>query len=129
MIGTTYRSWSEKLVSADCGQPPYSRDDDGEMAQWVKKMLHIFILLFILQLLTASWLVAYFIAFGPHGPRAEPPPGIGWWYAKWTTAAFALACVLLVIIRSFAGPPPSTMNKEWQEATNEYLKVIFTISH
>lgn len=26
-------------------------------------------------------------------------------------------------MRFFGGPPPSTMNKEWQEATNEYLKV------
>lgn len=26
-------------------------------------------------------------------------------------------------VRSFARPPPRTMTKEWQEATNEYLKV------
>ena len=28
-----------------------------------------------------------------------------------------------MIIHSFARPPPRTMTKEWQEATNEYLKV------
>lgn len=95
----------------------------------VKKMSYFFASFFILHRLTASWSVAYFIAFGPHGPRAEPPPGVGWWYFKWTFAAFAFSGVLLIIIRSFAGPPPSTMNKEWQEATNEYLKVIFTSSH
>jgi cytochrome c oxidase subunit 4 len=31
--------------------------------------------------------------------------------------------VLFVTIRAFGGQPPSTMNREWEEATNEYLKV------
>lgn len=34
--------------------------------------------------------------------------------------------VIFVAIRAFAGPGPSTMNKEWEEATNEYLKVCHT---
>ena len=28
-----------------------------------------------------------------------------------------------MVMRAFARPPPRTMTKEWQEATNEYLKV------
>lgn len=32
---------------------------------------------------------------------------------------------LFVTIRMFAKGSPSTMNKEYQEATNEYLKVRF----
>lgn len=30
---------------------------------------------------------------------------------------------MFLFIHSFAKPPPRTMTKEWQEATNEYLKV------
>ena len=30
-------------------------------------------------------------------------------------------------IRMFAKPPPASMTKEYQEATNEYLKVCFTL--
>lgn len=30
---------------------------------------------------------------------------------------------IFATMRAFAGPAPSTMNKEYQEATNEYLKV------
>lgn len=67
--------------------------------------------------------VAYWIAFGPHGPRAETPKGEG---ARLTvqvlkylviSAAFFYAC------RALAQPGPHTMTKEWQEATNEYALV------
>ena len=37
--------------------------------------------------------------------------------------ALVVTFVLFATIRMFAGPAPSTMNKEWQEATNEYLRV------
>ncbi|KAK5211655.1 Cytochrome c oxidase subunit 5B, mitochondrial [Exophiala xenobiotica] len=65
---------------------------------------------------------AWWIAFGPHGPRAETPPGE--WTKVWiyTAAGVAISAVLFLIIHSFARPPPRTMTKEWQEATNEYLK-------
>lgn len=66
---------------------------------------------------------AYYIAFGPHGPRALPPPGEGWKVAGYTALGVGISFVVFVIIRQFAGPAPSTMNKEYQEATNEYLKV------
>jgi hypothetical protein len=30
-------------------------------------------------------------------------------------------------IRAFGGQPPRTMNREWEEATNEYLKVRYAL--
>ncbi|KAM4066944.1 hypothetical protein HRG_000954 [Hirsutella rhossiliensis] len=65
---------------------------------------------------------AYWIAFGPHGPRAVDPPGtnarIAW------TVAMGLAASLAIFgtIRSFAKPAPHTMSQEHQEAANEMLK-------
>lgn len=67
--------------------------------------------------------IAYYIAFGAHGPRAQDPPGEGWKVALYTCAGLAVSFVLFVTIRSFGGNPPSTMNREWEEASNEYLKV------
>lgn len=65
---------------------------------------------------------AYWIAFGPHGPRAVEPPGsraeVAWLVAK----GFAVSLVLFAIIRYFAKPEPHTMTREYQEATNEMLK-------
>ncbi|KAI9825221.1 MAG: Cytochrome c oxidase subunit 5A [Thelocarpon impressellum] len=65
---------------------------------------------------------AYWIAFGPHGPRALPPPGETQKIVLYTLAGLGVALGLMWAARSVARPPPSTMNKEWQEATNEYLK-------
>jgi len=67
--------------------------------------------------------IAWWIAFGPHGPRAETPPGE--WGRIWfyTAIGVAASAVLFYGIHAFARPPPRTMTKEWQEATNEYLKV------
>ena len=66
---------------------------------------------------------AYWIAFGPHGPRARPPPGENWTVFKYTMYGVGISFVLFLLIRSQARPPPGTMNKEYQEMTNEYLKV------
>jgi cytochrome c oxidase subunit 4 len=76
----------------------------------------------MIEVMTDRFL-AWWIAFGPHGPRAETPPGE--WTKVWiyTAAGVAISAVLFLIIHSFARPPPRTMTKEWQEATNEYLKV------
>ncbi|KAM0747258.1 cytochrome c oxidase subunit IV [Meredithblackwellia eburnea MCA 4105] len=63
---------------------------------------------------------AYYVAFGPHGPR-EPilPPGSG---AK-TVGAVALAVTaafgLFSIVRSFGSEVPKTVNKEWEEAATQ----------
>ncbi|KAK0634789.1 cytochrome c oxidase subunit IV family [Bombardia bombarda] len=65
---------------------------------------------------------AYWIAFGPHGPRSLPPAGEGKKVALYTAVGVGLSFVIFAALRSFAKPPPSTMTKEWQEETNEYLK-------
>lgn len=65
---------------------------------------------------------AYWIAFGPHGPRAGNPPGENWKVFWGTMAGMGATAVLFVIIRMMARPAPDTMTKEYQEATNEYLK-------
>jgi len=70
---------------------------------------------------------AYWIAFGPHGPRAEPPPGMAWDTFKYTTLGILISIAIFGVTRFFARPPPKTMSKEWQEATNEYAKVNFLL--
>lgn len=67
--------------------------------------------------------LAYWIAFGPHGPRALDPPGEGWQVFRITMAAFAVSILIFFAIRLFARPAPGTMNAQYQEMTNEYLKV------
>ncbi|OQD74975.1 hypothetical protein PENDEC_c009G03596 [Penicillium decumbens] len=65
---------------------------------------------------------AYWIAFGPHGPRAQPPKGEGW-KILFKVGQLVLASVaVFYIIHFFAKPLPKTMSKEWQEASNEYAK-------
>lgn len=65
---------------------------------------------------------SYWIAFGPHGPRALPPPGQNMWVFKMTLVSIAVSAVLFAAVRAVARPAPKTMSKEWQEASNEYLK-------
>lgn len=65
---------------------------------------------------------AYWIAFGPHGPRALPPPGEGTKVTLYTVIGIGVSFVIFATMRMFAGPAPHTMTKEWQEASNEYLK-------
>ncbi|KAL9011544.1 MAG: hypothetical protein Q9173_003618 [Seirophora scorigena] len=65
---------------------------------------------------------AYWIAFGPHGPRALPPPGQNkqvFWY---TMLGVGIAAILFAISRQLARPAPKTMNAQYQAMTNEYLK-------
>jgi drug/metabolite transporter (DMT)-like permease len=75
------------------------------------------------QKLTRIPQTAYYIAFGAHGPRALPPPGEGWKVAGYTAVGILASFLLFVGIRMGAKGSPPTMNKEYQEATNEYLKV------
>ncbi|KAK4165064.1 cytochrome c oxidase polypeptide 5, mitochondrial [Cladorrhinum sp. PSN259] len=65
---------------------------------------------------------AYWIAFGPHGPRSLPPPGENKKVAVYTLIGLGVSFGIFATMRAFAKPAPSTMTKEWQEATNEYLK-------
>lgn len=66
---------------------------------------------------------AYYIAFGAHGPRALPPPGEGWKVAGYTALGVVVSFAMFVAVRMGAKGSPGTMNKEYQEATNEFLKV------
>ncbi|KAG0648159.1 Cytochrome c oxidase polypeptide V [Hyphodiscus hymeniophilus] len=52
----------------------------------------------------------------------EKKAGEGWKVAAYTGIGITVSFLLFVGIRSFARPGPDTMNKEYQEATNEYLK-------
>ncbi|KAI9304467.1 cytochrome c oxidase subunit IV [Cunninghamella echinulata] len=66
---------------------------------------------------------SYYIAFGPHGPR-EPITGPGHTAKVLGGVAGVLAVSggLFALIRSGGKETPRTLTKEWQEATNEYLK-------
>ena len=66
---------------------------------------------------------AYWIAFGPHGPRAEAPPGESTKIFTYTVLGVAASLVIFLTTHHLANPPPSTLTKEWEEATNEYFKV------
>ncbi|KAK3386987.1 cytochrome c oxidase subunit IV-domain-containing protein [Podospora didyma] len=65
---------------------------------------------------------AYWIAFGPHGPRSLPPPDEGKKVALYTFLGIGLSFVIFATMRMFAKPAPYTMTKEYQEQTNEFLK-------
>lgn len=66
---------------------------------------------------------AYWIAFGPHGPRAQPPKGEGWKIFFKVAQLTGASLLVFYAIHYFAKPMPKTMSKEWQEASNEYAKV------
>ncbi|KAF1844708.1 COX4-domain-containing protein [Cucurbitaria berberidis CBS 394.84] len=66
---------------------------------------------------------AYFIAFGPHGPRRPPPPDEGRNVFFLSSAVIAGSFALFAFTRMFASPVrPRTMTKEWQEASEEFMK-------
>jgi len=63
---------------------------------------------------------AYYIAFGPHGPRtAVSPPGTNLKVALGTIGLVGVAGVIVALLRTQAGPEPKTLSKEWQEASNK----------
>jgi len=63
---------------------------------------------------------AYYIAFGPHGPRAPiKPPGSNVKIMIGIVGGIGLAGVIYGAIRAKAPPPPRTQTREWQEAMNE----------
>ncbi|RYP09174.1 hypothetical protein DL764_001445 [Monosporascus ibericus] len=65
---------------------------------------------------------AYWIAFGPHGPRAQAPPDESRKVAMYTAIGVLFSFAIFATMRAFGGPGPRTMNKEYQEASNEFLK-------
>jgi cytochrome c oxidase subunit 4 len=85
--------------------------------------------------------VAYYVAFGPHGPRAPTSqPGDNLKIFLATMGLVGVATVLTLIVHKSGGfylrvfptrhpyltiyvsfiapPPPKTLTKEWEEATN-----------
>ena len=71
---------------------------------------------------------AYWIAFGPHGPRSLPPPGENLFILKWVSISIGAALILFWASRELARPAPKTMNAQYQEMTNEYLRVSSSLS-
>ncbi|KAL4807848.1 cytochrome c oxidase subunit IV-domain-containing protein [Aspergillus unguis] len=63
---------------------------------------------------------AYWIAFGPHGPRSQPPKGEGLRIFGKVVQYCAVSVAVFYLVHAFAKPQPKTMSKEWQEASNEY---------
>ncbi|KAK3841370.1 MAG: cytochrome c oxidase subunit IV [Linnemannia gamsii] len=66
---------------------------------------------------------AYWVAFGPHGARTPlTGPGHNLKVLAGTAAVVSAAGALFLWIRAKGGEKPSTMTKEWQEASNEYAR-------
>ncbi|KAI7851831.1 cytochrome c oxidase subunit IV [Circinella umbellata] len=66
---------------------------------------------------------AYYIAFGPHGPR-QPilQPGDNTKVFGGVVAVVTISSALFYVIRQNGEEKPLTTTKEWEEATNEYLR-------
>jgi len=68
---------------------------------------------------------AYYVAFGPHGPRAPlHPPGSVPKILLAVLVGVGAGGALFLTSRTFATPPPKTMTKEWQEASNERAREL-----
>ncbi|KAI8100128.1 cytochrome c oxidase subunit IV [Halteromyces radiatus] len=65
----------------------------------------------------------YYVSFGPHGPRT-PIQGEGHTFKVILGVGVVLtvSTIFFLIARAKGQEVPPSMNKEWQEATNEYLK-------
>lgn len=66
-------------------------------------------------------LPAYWVSFGPHGPRTLPPKDEWKKVLLYTIAGCSLVGLMWPLRDLGARPAPRTMTKEWQEKTNEYL--------
>lgn len=72
-------------------------------------------------------MIAYWIAFGPHGPRAQAPKGEGLKVFSKVVQLVAASCAVFYVIHLFGKPLPRTMTKEYQEASNEYARVCTSL--
>ena len=75
------------------------------------------------ELTAAEKKAAYYISFGEWGPR-KPLYGPGdkakiFWGV---TIGIVGSVVMFAGIRSLGAPAPESMNRQWQEASDEYLK-------
>jgi len=66
---------------------------------------------------------AYYISFGPHGPR-EPmfKPGFTGKVVAGVAAGVGVAGAMFYGFRQGGQEKPRTINKEWEEATNERMR-------
>lgn len=63
---------------------------------------------------------AYYVSFGPHGPRTpSSKPGENFKVFLGTAALLGVTGLLFVGIRAIAPAPPKTINKEWEAAMTE----------
>lgn len=75
------------------------------------------------ELTSAEKKAAYYISFGEWGPRKPLYAPGEKSKVFWGTVAGLVAGVgLFAVVRSFAPAPPETLNREWQEKSDEYLK-------
>lgn len=72
-------------------------------------------------------MIAYWIAFGPHGPRAQAPKGEGLRIFFKVVQLVSASCAVFYVIHLFGKPLPRTMTKEYQEASNEYARVCILL--
>ncbi|SPC64877.1 probable cytochrome-c oxidase chain V precursor [Ustilago sp. UG-2017b] len=63
---------------------------------------------------------AYFVSFGPHGPRKPiTASGQGAKTLAGVAALLGVTTVVYYLMRANGGAPVKTMTKEWQEASNQ----------
>lgn len=75
------------------------------------------------ELTPAEKKAAYYISFGEWGPRKPLHSPSDRAKVFWgTIIGLAAGVGLFAVIRSFAADGPTTMNRQWQEASDEYLK-------
>ncbi|KAI0047492.1 cytochrome c oxidase subunit IV [Auriscalpium vulgare] len=68
---------------------------------------------------------AYYVAFGPHGPRTPiNPPGTSTKVILGVLGLIGAAGATYAGMRSLAAPPPKTLTREWEEAANERAKEL-----
>ena len=68
---------------------------------------------------------AYYVAFGPHGPRTPTSkPGDLMKILVGTSALVGVGATLYLTFKSLAPPAPRTINKEWEEASTERAKEL-----
>lgn len=75
------------------------------------------------ELTAAEKKAAYYISFGEWGPRKPLyAPGDKTKIFWGTIAGLAAGVGLFALIRAFAPAPPVTMDREWQQKSDDYLK-------
>lgn len=66
---------------------------------------------------------AYYISFGSWGPRAPlHKPGDVQFIVLVVSGSIVASFFLFLGITSLGAPGPTTLNREWQDASDEYLK-------